>query len=229
MKRYFNTLLTIVCLTLTSCLQITEELFLESDGSGRLITRIDAGKMMEMMDMLKNFLPDSLRNSPELSGGALNDSLFSSWPDLDKIPGITGIRRTTESGNVNTISFEFKNLEALNKALYAKQVANPKEQRPDSLTVFTLQKGRLIWNNPLPDAMGDIAAAMPADQGMSPDMLKNMAGDMTYTTILHLPGKVTDHTNRKARLGEDGRTITLITDLFDSESIRSRHNDIKFK
>jgi hypothetical protein len=229
MKRYFNTLLLIACLTLTSCLQITEELFLESDGSGRYISRIDAGKMMEMMEMVKNFLPDSLRNSPELSGSGLNDSIFSSWPELDKIPGITGIHRTKEPGNVNIISFEFKNLEALNKALYAKQVANPKEPRPDSLTVFTLQKGRLIWNNPLPDAMGDISAAMPADQGMSPDMLKNMAGDMTYTTILHLPGKVTDHTNRIAKIGEDGRTITMVTDLFDRESLRSRHNDIKFK
>jgi hypothetical protein len=229
MKRYVNNLLFVACLTLTSCLQITEELFLESDGSGRYLSRIDAGKMMEMMEMVKNFLPDSLRNSPELSGGTLNDSLFSSWPELDKIPGITGIRRTTEQGHVTTISFEFRDLEALNRALYAKQAADPKKTRPDSMTVFTLQKGRLIWNNPLPDAMGDISAALPADQGMSPDMLKNMAGDMTYTTTLHLPGKITDHTNRKAKLGEDGRTITMVTDLFDRESLRSRHNDIKFK
>jgi hypothetical protein len=229
MKRYFNSLLLVASLTLTSCLQITEELFLEPDGSGRYITRIDAGKMMEMMEMVKNFLPDSLRNNPELSGSALNDSLFSSWPELDKIPGISGIRRTTEKGNVNTISFEFRDIEALNRAMFAKQAADPKLPRPDSMTVFTLQKGRLIWHHPLPDAMGDISAALPADQGMSPDMLKNMAGDMTYTTILHLPGKVTDHTNRMARLGEDGRTITIVTDLFDRESLSARHNDIKFK
>jgi hypothetical protein len=32
-----------------------------------------------------------------------------------------------------------------------------------------------------------------------------------------------------ARLGEDGRTITIVTDLFDRESLSARHNDIKFK
>jgi hypothetical protein len=228
MKRYIYTLLAIVCLTLTSCLQITEEIFLEADGSGRFVTRIDAGKMMEMMEMVKNFLPDSLRDSPELSG-SLNDSLLISWAGLDKIPGISQINKTKDKDNVQTLSFQFRDMEALNQAIFIKQVAEPKTPRPDSMTVFSLQKGRLVWNHPLPDAMGELGAAMPADKGLDPDMIRNMAGDMTYTTILHLPGKVTDHTNRRAALGEDGKTVTLVTDLFDRESLKSRHNDIKFK
>jgi hypothetical protein len=97
------------------------------------------------------------------------------------------------------------------------------------MTVFSLQKGRLVWNHPLPDAMSELGAAMPADKGLDLDMIRNMAGDITYTTILHMPGKVTDHTNKRAALGEDGKTITLVTDLFDRESLKSRHNDIKFK
>lgn len=217
-----------VCLTLTSCLQITDEIFLEADGSGRFVTRIDAGKMMEMMEMVKNFLPDSLKNSPELSG-SLNDSLLISWAGLDKIPGITQISKTKDKDNVQTLSFRFRDIEALNQAIFVKQVTEPKNPRPDSMTVFTLQKGRLVWNHPLPDAMGELGAALPADQGLDPDMIKNMAGDMTYTTILHLPGKVIDHTNRRATLAENGKTITLVTDLFDRESLKSRHNDIKFK
>jgi len=56
-----------------------------------------------------------------------------------------------------------------------------------------------------------------------------MAGDMTFTTILHLPGKIIDHTNKKAKLGEDGKTISMVTDLFDRESLGARHNDIKYK
>ncbi len=228
MKRYIYTWLLVVCMTLTSCLQITDEIFLEADGSGRFVTRIDAGKMMEMMEMVKNFLPDSLRDSPELSG-SLNDSLLLSWAGLDKIPGISQISKTKDKDNVQTLSFRFQHIEALNQAIFAKQMTDPGKTRPDSMTVFTLQKGRLVWNHPLPDAMGELGAALPADQGLNPDMLKNMAGDMTYTTILHLPGKVTDHTNRRAILGENGKTITLVTDLFDRESLKSRHNDIKFK
>jgi hypothetical protein len=228
MKRYIYTLLTVVSLTLTSCLQITDEIFLEADGSGRFVTRIDAGKMMEMMEMVKNFLPDSLRDTPELSGG-LNDSMFLSWVGLDKIPGISQISRMKDKDNIQILSFHFRNIEALNQAIFVKQVTDAGKPRPDSLTVFSMQKGRLVWNHPLPDPMAELGAAMPADQGVSPDMLKNMAGDMTYTTILHLPGKVTDHTNKRAALGEDGKTITLVTDLFDRESLKSRHNDIKFK
>ena len=229
MKRYLYTLLTITCLASAGCLQITEELFLEADGSGRYETRIDASKMMEMMEMVKNFLPDSLRNQPELSGTGLNDSLLGNWTGLEKIEGITAIERRRLDDGMQVLSFRFRNMQALNRALNARNTAASADPIPDSLMIFTLQKGRLVWNHPLPDAMGDIKDALPADQGISPDMLRNMAGEMTFTTILHLPGNISDHTNRQARLGADGRTITMVTDLLDRESLRARHNDIKFK
>ena len=229
MKRYLHTFLALICMAFTGCLQITEELFLEADGSGRYETRIDASKMLEMLEMAKNFLPDSLRNSPELSGAGLNDSLLGLSSELEKIPGISAIERSKKDGGIQIISFRFRDVQALNKALGARTTPNASGPSADSLHIFTFQKGRLVWNHPLPDAMGDLSAAMPADQGVSPDMLRNMAGDMTFTTILHLPGKITDHTNKKAKLGEDGKTISMVTDLFDRESLSARHNDIKFK
>jgi len=229
MKRYLYTLSILSCLAFTGCLQITEELFLEADGSGRYETRIDASRMMEMMEMVKNFLPDSLRNQPELSGAGLNDSLLGNWTGLDKIPGISAIERRRQEGGMQVLSFRFRNIQALNHALNARNAPASANPIPDSLQIFALQKVRLVWNHPLPDAMGDITGALPADQGLSPDMLRNMAGEMTYTTILHLPGNITDHTNKQARLGADGRTITMVTDLLDRESLRARHNDIKFK
>ena len=229
MKRYLHTIVAVLCLSLTGCLQITEELFLEADGSGRYETRINASKMMEMLEMAKNFLPDSLRNSPELSGAGLNDSLLGLSSELDRIPGIYAVERRKQDGGIQVISFKFRDVQSLNMALRSRTAPNAAGATADALHIFTFQKGRLVWNHPLPDAMGDLSGALPADQGLSPDMLRNMAGDMTFTTILHLPGKITDHTNKKAKLGEDGKTISMVTDLFDRESLSARHNDIKFK
>jgi hypothetical protein len=229
MKRYLHTFLVASCLALTGCLQITEELFLEADGSGRYETRIDASKMLEMVELAKNFLPDSLQNAPELSGSGLNDSLLGISSELDKIPGIYAVERRKQDGGVQTMSFRFRDVQALNRALRTRIAPPPGNISTDSLNIFTFQKGRLVWSHPLPDAMAELSGAMPADQGLNPDMLRNMAGDMTFTTILHLPGRITDHTNRKAKLGEDGKSITVVTDLFDKESLRARHNDIKFK
>jgi hypothetical protein len=48
-----------LCLFLTGCLNITEEIFLEKNGSGRYVSTIDMTKMKEMLDMLKAFAPDS--------------------------------------------------------------------------------------------------------------------------------------------------------------------------
>lgn len=229
MKRYLYTMLAMATLFLSGCLRITEELFLEADGSGRYETRIDASKMLEMMEMVKNFLPDSLRNTPELSGAGLNDSLLGLSSELDRIPGIYAVERRKQDGGVQVISFKFRDVQALNRAMRMRSVPASTGTSANSVNIYTFQKGRLVWNNPLPDAMGDLSGVMPADQGVSPDMLRNMAGDLTFTTILHLPGKITDHTNKKATLGEDGRTITMVTDLFDRESLGARHNDIKYK
>ena len=64
---------------------------------------------------------------------------------------------------------------------------------------------------------------------MDLSMLKTMMGDMKYTTIYHMPGKITDYTNKNAKLSEDGKTISLEINLSESDRVQTLQNDIKYK
>jgi hypothetical protein len=65
---------------------------------------------------------------------------------------------------------------------------------------------------------------------MAVNMMKGMMGDMKYTTIYHFPGKVTSYSNKLATVSEDGKTLTLVLNLFDeSQQNKTLQNKVQFR
>jgi len=235
MKKNLLILLISLQMMLTGCFSIIDEIFLDEKGSGKYQTTVDASKMMEMMEMFRTMMPDSVKDgNPEIKDLNLKDSISNMWRGLEKMPGITDVRRESDDKGVFSISFRFSDVNALNRALASRRQSDSSSVA-DTSVAYTFQKGRFICNSPQMNGFGDAFKGLNEgmsgsdSSGMNMDMLKGMMGEMKYTTIYHLPGKILDHTNKFAKVGTDGKTITLELDLMETEKGRSLHNDIKFK
>lgn len=232
MKNYFYSLLTASMLLLTGCFNITDEIFFDHKGGGTFQTKIDAGKMLEMMEMVKNFLPDSIKNDPELKNLNIKDSLKNIWPELEKVPGVSNVTRESTEESVFIVSFRFSDINALNRAIALRTKEDTSTiRKPDT---YTFEKGRLICNSSTFEGMGDMMKDLGSDmpgtenQQMGMEMFQGMMDDMKYTSIYHLPGKIKDFTNKRATLSNDGKTISLEINMMDSKTKQTQHNDIKF-
>lgn len=233
MKKILYTVCSLCILGLAGCFNITDEIFLEEKGSGRFQTTIDMSGMKDMITMLKTMMPDSLKDKGEgMEGLNSLDSLQTMWKELESIPGISEVKREKKEDMVFTMSFRFADIKALNAAMATRNKKDSTSTTPPG-DFFTFKKGQLICNDTTMAGMGDAMKGLNksgADStGMDLSMMKSMMGDMKYTTIYHMPGKIIDYTNKKAKLSDDGKTITIEINLAESEGVQTLQNDIKYK
>jgi len=221
-----------LCLFLTGCLNITEEIFLDKNGSGKYISTLDMSKMKEMLDMVKAFAPDSSAGNMDLSK---LDSVSDMLGDFSGIPGITNIKKEKKDENTYVVSFDFKDIKALNEAMKRKNKKDSAIAQPKG-DFFSFSPGQFNCNDTslsgINDAMKDLNGA-PSDNdsmAMAMTMIKGMMGDMKYTSIYHMPGKVTSVSNKLATISEDGKTVTLVLNLFDeNQQNKTLLNKIQYK
>jgi len=183
-----------------------------------------------MLDMLKAFAPDST-GTKELDGTKL-DSVADMLGDFSGIPGITEIRKEKKDENTYSVSFRFSNIKALNEAMKRK---NKKDSVVATGDFFSFSSGEFSCNDTslsgLNSAMKGLNEPQPNDSmAMAVNMMKGMMGDMKYTSIYHFPGKVTNYSNKLATVSEDGKTLTLVLNLFDeSQQNKTLQNKVQFK
>jgi hypothetical protein len=196
---------------------------------------MDMSGMKEMINMLKTMMPDSLQNNGEgfKELGAL-DSLETMWKELETIPGISDVKRVKKEEMIFTVSFRFANIKALNEAMAARNKKDSGYTAP-AMDFFTFKKGQFICNDTSMAGMGEAMkgineeAGKDAASGVDLNMLKTMMGDMKFITIYHMPGKITDYTNKNATVSEDGKTIKMEINLAESDRVQTLQNDIKYK
>jgi hypothetical protein len=221
-------------LFLTGCINITEELFLEKDGSGKYITTINMEKLQEMMEMMKTYAPDSLQQAD--LGSVMQDSIQTMINDLSKIPGITEVKNENPDKNTVIVSFRFKDVAALNAAL------QKRSGKTTNGEYFSYSKGSFSCNDKSLSSMGDLMGELnnSADSLASPDMpkmdaeemkamMKMLDWTMKMKTVYHFPSKVTSFSNKMAKLSEDGKTVTLEIDLLDENKEKTLQNTISLK
>jgi hypothetical protein len=219
---------------LTGCINITEELFLEKDGSGRYVTNINVEKLQEVMEMAKTYTPDSLQDT-DLTA-ALQDSVQTMMNELSKIPGISEVKNENPDKNNIVVSFRFKDITALNAALQKRS-----GKRGD---YFSYSKGSFSCNDKSLSSMGDLMGelnkakdSLPSDKEGLPDMsveeMRAMMGmlgwNMKMKTIYHFPEKVKGVSNKMATISEDGKTVTLEIDLLEDNKDKTLENIINFR
>lgn len=226
MKKILPVLLAV--LFLSGCINITEEVFLEKNGSGKYVMTLDMEKMMEMMDMLKSFAPDSATAGKELDGSAMDSLVNTMGGDLSAVPGITEFKKEKQGKSTVVVSFRFRDIQALNDAMRKR---NEKSSNKEDLYAFS--KGsfefRDTTNFGLNDAMKELNNAGSDSLQAAMEMVRAMMGDMTYTTIYHLPGKVKNISNKDAVISADGKTVTLKVNMMDRQKAMSLRNKVSYK
>ncbi len=237
MKKLIYTLVTTITLALAGCFDVKDEIFLEEKGGGTFQSTFDMSGMKDMMDMLKTMMPDSLKEAGDSASGDMGiaDSIMGMWKELETLPGISEVKREKKSDMVFTISFRFADIKALNAAMAARNKNDSAAQAKPKTDFFSFSKGRFTCNDTSMAGLGDTMKGLTntgsdADSsGLNMDMLKAFMGDMKYTHVYHLPGKVKSFSNKDAKLSEDGKTLTLELDLANSDRVLTLQNVIEYR
>lgn len=237
MKKTASVVLLLLSLAFAGCFDIKEEIFLDKNGSGTYVSTIDMTQMKDMLTMMKSFMPDSLKEGKEDDFDNLGslDSLQNLWKDIDKVPGISDVKREKKGDMVFTVSFRFADMKALNTAMTKRNQKNDSLPEPVSGDFYSFSKGNFSCNDTsfggLGDAMKGLNNNASGDDStaMAMNMIKGFMGDMKYTSIYHMPGKISDYSNKNATLSADGKTITLEINFSDSDKKQTLENKIRYK
>ncbi len=238
MKKLFYLLIAFI---FSSCIEITQEIQLKKNGSGSAIYTMNMSKMKDMMESLKSF------------GGSTDDTNIS---DLDKqfgeytqyIQSIEGISKVKFSSKnfIYKISFQFKNINALNQALNYLNNGKESLQKPvveyikldnkqvivrnfNQMGVFPKNKGKLDDTNQNQEEMGDVVLEDNAkkEEDEQTSMIKTFFMDAKYITIVQLYGKVLSNSHPKATVS--GKKVTLKLPLLELDKPENAQNIITLK
>jgi hypothetical protein len=241
MKRIL-TLALAICLLFTSCITITEELFLEKNGSGTYVTTVDMKKMQEMMEMVKQFAPgDSVTQMGSAMMKPFGDSLQQMLGELSSIKGITDVKNERVDSGTFRISFRFANITALNQAMRKKQKDQGKDAYSFSKKDFSFYSSSIAENMGSMSELGGLMDEMSGKDttlNMNGEninlkeamgMLKMMDMGAKYRTVYHFPSEVVEFSNKDAKLSEDKKTLTLELDLLEAPKGFNLGNNVKLR
>ena len=222
-------------LVLSGCFDIKEEIYLEKNGSGKYVSTIDMSQLKEMLTALKAMMPDTAGGGKDEFSDLNNlDSLQQLWKDIDEVPGITDVKREKKDDMVFVVSFRFADIKALNTAMTKRNKSEDPEKKVSG-DFFTFSSGNFACNDTSFGGLNDVMKGMNSgaegsdSTAMALSMMKGFMGDMKYTSIYHLPGKVSSYSNKDAKLSEDGKTVTLEINFSDTEKPQSLQNRIQYK
>ncbi len=253
MKKILYLSLLACTLTLTSCINIIEELFLNKDGSGQYQITIDMSDIMAdggIRSLMQQFGGDELQDSPDnpFSGdGPIEvdtviymkdapDSLRMAFDNDDLLKRIKLHQIMSESKEVMKTNFvlDFKEIaevdEFLQKLDKLQTQDNPMAGGGGLLPTSgggQMKLFNLVKRNLTRNNVSkeDASAAM-GDEEMG--MMRMMLADATYKVIYHLPGKVKKTTMEGALI--DGKTVTVEFPAMEAiEGKAKLEGDIKFK
>ena len=221
-SRIYIAFLLIVC---TSCFDIKEIIFLNSDGTGTYSLVIDMSQSKAMIDMLSEMGVDSASESPKKSPFSEVDRSFDeNKSELEEIEGIRNVTAIKDEENYKFgIQFEFLTMYALNKAL------NRLNQEDDVVrkeqVFFTFEKKTFIRHN-----TEDFTKKLMNSTGMASDSLNisKLFKDLSYSTVYTMPKKVKSMTNPDAELSDDKRTVSVTYFPFRGEDEPNFSNKIKY-
>jgi hypothetical protein len=198
----------VVLSSLTSCIDIIEQLIVNNKGGGHFSRTIDMSKMAEMMESLKSMDKDSKdkEEKSEDSPGSIGQDILKSVEDLKKIKGISNV--TTKQDTIKqiyTIELDFENDVALNNAFH-KLLEQDEDKKVES--IFTISPTSLTRSdyNILAGfgESGDDEKSKEAAQ-----MIATLAEEIKYKLTVVLPSPIKSNSNPKAELSDDKKTITI--------------------
>jgi len=223
--------------TLTGCIDIVEELYLNQDGSGRYTLTMDMSALMKdggIRSMLKQFgemegeteglnmenldLDKPLEMDTVFTFQEIPDSVRERFDDPELLRRTRVLMKASEADETMAFTFEFNfnELEEIGdfydnlskvQDANAGMLGQQSSMLPMGQKVLFQLKGRKLERLPSTQEASDMLS------GEDKEMAKMFFTGATYTTIYHLPGKVKKATNPKAEI--DGNTVTVAVPMLD--------------
>lgn len=243
MKHFIAALLIGLSALLTGCLDIVEDMTIQSNGTGTYKTTMDMSGMMEMIEMMAAMDTSAKKGETEL---------FSKDVDTTML--------------MKDFSDTASNLTAEQKRFFAKGKLNMKMSKADKKFILAMEfpfeslkemetlakmteggKGLSMLgkaqNNPMLDgAAGDagfpsmdglfdmkyqngllerklnsdkLAAFLKDEKMQQMEQAGEMLEQMKMQTVIHLPAPAKNITGEKVKLSDDRRTVTIQTSIYD--------------
>lgn len=204
MKKMFRYLLFAVTImtTMSACFEITEEVTVNKDGSGKYTSIIDATKLSEQMQMLAAF--DSTGEMVPKLKYSLDSTFAETFKKYETVKGISKVVMDSSKPYVYKVTMDFTNVNALNEAV------NLDKKDESMKNLYSWKKGQLIRK----DFALNLDDMKMEDESQK-EMAKSMLDGMKYTIIMNMPGKIKSISNKEAKISDDKKTVTLACSLLD--------------
>jgi hypothetical protein len=228
MKRLIHqsTILAIILLVATSCLDIQESVYLRENGSGKFALTVNLENMESLLKLAEKLSADTETGKDIFTETEVDFEELRK--KLERQPGISNVVRIQENNNkLLGIAFDFDDVSSLNRAMQEFNESNSGAQ-----DYFTFHKGQLTRSNTLDitdKVQGEIEHETDIDVSVNGMMLGSIMKDMSYTTKYTFEKPVKKTSNPASRVSNEGRTVTLTYHFFDQEAgASSLENDISF-
>ncbi|AHM62011.1 hypothetical protein D770_18800 [Flammeovirgaceae bacterium 311] len=226
MKKYPIILITFLFVSLSSCLEITEQVRLRENGSGQFTFTVDMSEAEPLLNMVKGF---SAEADPEQVSTDLETGMEGAYQRLQSVKGVhqpTLIR--SDNGLLSGITFEYDNIEALNNAINV--VHNNKPELKEAYFAWDGKQlhrlNTLKIENEIKEKTGNDLNGL--DLTVNGKSIKEMMGSMVYRTEYTFDKPIRSISNSNATLSADKRKVTLERYLLDdTRKANSLENIIK--
>ncbi|EMR01735.1 hypothetical protein [Cesiribacter andamanensis] len=227
MKRITYTFIACLLIGLSSCLEITEQVHMRSNGSGQFTFTVDMQEAKPLLDMARNFSSEA---NPEAVKSDLSTGMDEAHGRLQKIKGIhqpTLIK--SKDGLLSGITFEFDNVAALNKAINA--VQNSKGEPQEEYFAWNGQQLHRLNTLKLENEVkkGTDSGLAGLDLSVNGKSFREILNSMVYRTEYRFDTPIKGVSNSNATLSADKRKVTLERYLLDdSKKAGTLENVIRF-
>lgn len=185
-------LLLLVLVNITGCIEITEEITVNADQSGKVSFSLNLGSLGSFAKLLGNYLEgtslDQLKELPEKGAALLKD-----------VTGVSNIL-TKDNDNFIELSFNFKNSKTLNSALY--KLFNKKKSCLDP-GYLTIKKHKLIRKN-----YGTLLR-LYVKKYASKLKDKSYLKMIKYNTVFNFPQDVKTVSNPLSKISADKKSVAF--------------------
>jgi hypothetical protein len=212
---------------LSSCLEITEQVHMRANGSGQFTFTVDMQEAKPLLEMARNFSSEA---NPEAIKSDLSTGMDEAHTRLQKIKGITQPTLIkSEDGLLSGLTFEFANVESLNKAINALQ--NSKGEKQEDYFAWNGKQLHRLNTLKLENEVkkGTDSGLGALDLTVNGKSFKAIMNSMVYRTEYTFDTPIKEISNNSATLSADKRTVTLERYLLDdTKKAGTLENVIRF-
>lgn len=229
MKKQLLFVTAILSLTLTSCFDLVEEIWINSDGSGKYEYTMDLSQVMQddfMGGIMAQSIAEQLGEEELEIDSVLNFAKLEDLPAslsgrqrelLEQLTMRMDMSQSRKTGKI-LISFSFKTLSELDEmnqlyqALTDEGVNLSGASMSPVRSMFSLQRKKFSRTSNVENVLADMD-----EEGL--EMAKMMMADATIKSIYHMPGKVRKTTMASADIERSTVTVThKLLDVLDGKA-----------